>query len=331
MMNRRFKLLVLVLLTAVLVLSAAIANLAFSGRQQNKKAADPEEPENGAAVTLFPGQNGLWGARAANGRILIEPTWYYLRAMSDTVLIARRNDGTIDSFGLIRISGEQLVPFLYSSFEPKGTDFWVAALTENGQRKYHLYQSDGTRWADESWDSAELTNGILTVTLGNSSYTGRLSGRRIVWTDIHEEYPVSLYTLTMNLNETRLRNLPSADTLHRLGKAAADYLEYLFITREEPDPAYMSAENRNEVLAANLYKGCQLKDAEISRITVRDTDSYPEYLVQMQVRFRELDYDGEVRLVRTAITLKLTRNAAGDFVYTGCSDTRLKAAAGILR
>ena len=90
MMNRRFKLLVLVLLTAVLVLSAAIANLAFSGRQQNKKAADPEEPENGAAVTLFPGQNGLWGARAANGRILIEPTWYYLRAMRTVSLIARR-------------------------------------------------------------------------------------------------------------------------------------------------------------------------------------------------------------------------------------------------
>ncbi len=331
MMNRRFKLLVLVLLTAVLVLSAAIASLAFSGSSSRKKTDDPETPENGADITLFPGQNGLWGARAANGRVLIEPTWYYLRAMSDTVLIARRNDGTIDSFGLIRISGEQLVPFLYSSFEMQAPDFWVAALTENGKRKYHLYHADGTRWADVSWDSVSLTNGILTASLGSSSYTGRLSERRIVWTDIREEYPVSLYTLTMDLNETKLRSLPAVQTLHKLGEAAADYLEYLFITREEPDLAYISAENRSEILAAHLYKGCQLKDAEISRITVRETDSYPEYLVQMQVRFRELDFDGELKLVRTGITLRLTRNAAGDFVYTGYSDTRLKAAEGILR
>lgn len=329
-MNRRFKVLILVLLTAVLCLSAAIANLAYSGSGSGQKPADTQTPAAGSSVTLFPGQNGLWGARTATGRVLIEPTWYYLRSMSDTVLIARRNDGTIDSFGLIRISGEQLVPFLYSNFEMKTPDFWIAALTENGSQKYHLYHADGTRWTDESWDSAELNNGVLTVTLGNSSYTGRVSpnSRRIEWTELHEEFDVSLYRLTLDVNETRLRNLPSAETLHLLGDAAADYLEYLFITREDPDTARIDTEHSSEIRAADRYEGCQLKGAQISRITACETEGYPEYLLQMQVQYRQLNAQGEAETVRTGMILRLRRDGTGDLVYAGFSDTRQRAIFG---
>ena len=42
--------------------------------------------------------------------MLIEPTWFYLRTMSDSVLIARRSAGKSAEYGLIRTNGEQLVP-----------------------------------------------------------------------------------------------------------------------------------------------------------------------------------------------------------------------------
>lgn len=333
-MNRRFKLLVLVLLTAVLCLSAAIASLAFSGFGGKTVQQNPETPSAGPSVSLFVGQNGLWGARNANGRVLIEPAWYYLRLMSDTVLIARRNDGKTDSFGLIRSSdGEQLVPFLYSSFEMRAPDLWVASMKENGQMKYHLYHEDGTRWINASWDSVLLSGNTLTAIRGNSSYTGTLSktDRRIIWTEIHEEYPVSLYPLIMDLSEAKLRHLPDAGTLRQIGQAAADYLEYLFITGSKPDASRISTEQANEILIADRYQNCQFQKAEISRISVRETNGFPAYLVQIQVQYRAPKTEDETETVRTAILLTLSRNAAGDYTYSGCSDVRLDAAGDALR
>jgi len=326
-MNRRLKVLVLLLLMAVLLLSAAIAGMAFSGYGTKKEVNDPQEPEPAASVTLFVGQNGLWGARAANGRILIEPAWYYLRAMSDTVLIARRSGGASDNFGLIRISGEQLVPFLYSSFETKGADFWVAALKEDGRQKYHIYRADGTRLTNESWDYVDYSDGNLTVTLNGSRYSGKISGvtHRITWTDIHEEFPVSHFKLTVDLNTNLLRQMPSTDTVHQIGEAAASYLEYLFVTRE--NAGNISTEDTAD---AHAYEGCQLKNAEISRITALETEGYPKYLVQMQVQYQTLNENGKPELVRSAFLLTMGRNATGEFEYTGFSDVQMKAKSGMV-
>ncbi|MBQ8920951.1 MAG: hypothetical protein IJ060_02175 [Oscillospiraceae bacterium] len=325
-MNRRFRVLVLVLLTAVLLLSAAIANLAYSGSGNQGKKPNEETPESGSAVTLYV-QNGLWGARSKSGRVLIEPTWYYLRAMSDSVLIARRNDGREDRFGLLRTNGEQLVPFLYNAFEQKETDLWVASLTENGVPKYHLYHSDGTRWINRSWDSVSLAGDALTVTEGESTYTGRLSAQagRIIWDDWHAVFPVGLYKLTMNLDAQRLRALPAEDVLTHLGAASAEYLEYLFITREAPEDARISAENSSEIRAAHAYAGCQLKEADITRISVQQTETFPVYTVWMIVQYHELNSSGEAQTVRTGMTLRISRNAMGDYTYFGFTDARTAA------
>ena len=328
-MNRRFRVLVLVLLTAVLFLSAAIANLAYSGSGSQSKKPNEQTPESGSAVKLYV-QNGLWGARSASGRVLIEPTWYYLRAMSDSVLIARRNDGREDRFGLLRTNGEQLIPFLYNSFDPKNADLWVASLTENGVPKYHLYRADGTRWINRSWDSVSVSGNELTVTEGESTYTGTLSEKegRIIWSDWRAVFPVGLYKLTMNFGQDALRTLPAEDVLTHLGSACAAYLEYLFITREAPEDAKISAEHSSEIRAAHEYAGCQFKDAEITRISVQQTETFPVYTVWMIAQYQELNSAGEAQTVRTGMTLRISRNAMGEYTYFGFTDARTAASGG---
>ena len=73
-MNRRLKLLILVLLTAVLFLIAAILSfrLASPAGTQQEPEAQPAGSKTG--IELFEGSNGLWGAVNSNGRVLIEPT-----------------------------------------------------------------------------------------------------------------------------------------------------------------------------------------------------------------------------------------------------------------
>ncbi|MBR3419829.1 MAG: hypothetical protein IKG82_14170 [Oscillospiraceae bacterium] len=137
-MDRRLKLLILVLLAAVICLSVGIASLRMSGRSGGQTASEAQPAVNGSQAIQLYQENGHWGARTANGRELIAPTWAFLRAMSDSVLIARRGDSRSDKIGLIRTNGELLVPFLYQSIAPadaQDTNVWLATMQENGKRK----------------------------------------------------------------------------------------------------------------------------------------------------------------------------------------------------
>ena len=91
--NGRYRIPVLVLLTLALCCGAFAAsrgrNLAErTGTEESSQAAPADSPP----VSLY-GDSGLWGLRSASGRMLIEPEWYSLRMMSDSVLIARRGGG----------------------------------------------------------------------------------------------------------------------------------------------------------------------------------------------------------------------------------------------
>ena len=74
-MNRRLRLLVIILLAAVLFLSAAIISFRLSGSQPMTENTGAAPSAGHSAVILFEGSNGMKGARTANGRVLIEPTW----------------------------------------------------------------------------------------------------------------------------------------------------------------------------------------------------------------------------------------------------------------
>ena len=329
-MNRRLKLLILLLLTAVLCLSAAIASLRLTGTETDQTDPENQPAAGSSAVTPFVGSNGLWGARAANGRVLIEPTWYYLRTMSDTVLIARRSDGKTDRFGLIRTNGDLLVPFLYYAITPADAsdpDVWLAGFMEDNQQRYHLYHADGTRWSDTTWDSCTYQNGILNTAIGSDSYQGILTAEGIVWQDWHTEYPVGLHKLTMDLDANALSRLPDEETLRQLGETAAAYLRYLFVTKEPPGDSLLSSSD-NAALRTGYrdYEDCRLNTAEISRIRMPETEGLPMYQMQMQVRYQRDEGHGNLSVIDTAMMLTISRNAAGMYTYSGFFDAQMQAA-----
>ncbi|HAG14458.1 MAG TPA: hypothetical protein DCG49_11455 [Ruminococcus sp.] len=327
-MNRRLKRIWLVLLALLMCLGAAATRWV----QPEPEQPEPEkQPADSASVQVFPGQNGRWGARAANGRTLIEPTWYYLRIMSDTVLIARSSDGKKDCFGLIRSNGEVLVPFIYSAFAPVSglQDVWKASFTENGRQYYHLYHEDGTRWSDEAWESCSFEDGILTAAFGKECFTGVLNDREIDWESWSSEYPVGLHRLTMQFSGGVLHRLPQISTLRQLGECAAAYLRNLFVTHEPPDATLLSAEENGSLRAAfrNRYANCRLRSAEIVRVHRRETDALPSYAVQMHVTYERSGQGNGLEVIETSMMLTVSRNADGAYIYSGFTDARQSAAA----
>ena len=332
-MNRRLKLLILVLLFAVLCLSAAIVSFRLASPAGEQPQPEAQPAGNRSAVTLFEGTNGLWGAKNASGRVLIEPTWFYLRTMSDSVLIARRSAGKSAEYGLIRTNGEQLVPFIYHSIVPvaaSGSDLWIASFEENGRERVHLYHADGTRWSDTAWDSCSYEDGMLLLETGGNRWLGALNGQHIGWTEWHTAYPVGLHTLTLDFSEAELKRLPSADVLTDIGEAAAGYLRYLFITKQHPDKTMLPEESKSEVLMDYHYISCRLVSAKISRIKALETDGLPSYLVQMQVRYQRPTAESSIGdTIDTSMMLTLTRSTTGTLTYSSFTDSQMNAAGGI--
>ena len=329
-MNRRLKLLLLVLMIAVLILSASIVSFRLASPAGEQPLPDTQPVGNGNAVSLIEGTNGMWGAVNANGRVLIEPTWDSLRIMSDSVLIARRNDSKNDNIGLIRTNGEQIVPFIYQSIVPvaaSNSDLWIASFTENGKQYYHLYHADGSRWSDTAWDSYSYENGALTLQSGECCRKGTLQGQHIEWTEWYTVYPVGLHTLSVALDESELKRLPPAETIADIGEASAAYLRYLFVTKQPPDDALMPQENSETVRTDYRYISTRLVSAEISRIKEIETEDLPAYLVQMQVEYHVTSKSGGIQDdIRTSMLLTLKRSANGALIYTDFRDSQMSAA-----
>ncbi len=349
-MNSRTKLLIFALLAAVLFLSTAIISFRLASPAGEQLEQETQPAENRNAVSLIEGSDGLWGAVNANGRVLIEPIWGYLRIMSDSVLIARPSESKSDQIGLLRTNGEQLVPFIYQSIVPvaaSNSDLWLAAFTENNKIYYHLYHADGTRWSDKAWDSYSYEEGMLTLESGKCRRKGKLHDQQIEWTEWHTAYPVGLHMLTMDLDEIELKNMPSAEILSDIGETAAAYLRYLFVTKQQPDDTLLSPENSHEICVGSRYESCRLVSADISRIKTLETEGLPSYLVQIQVKYQIMDskndllekpfYEdrklqekyqnqgGILETVQTSMLLTLTRNASGALTYSGFRDSQMYA------
>lgn len=330
-MNRSQKLFVFLLVTAVLCLTAAILSFRLSAPAEDTSDADTQHESSSSAISLFVGSNGLWGARAANGRVLIEPAWPYLRIMSDTVLIARRNDGKADHFGLIRTNGEQLVPFLYTSVmlaDSAEPDLWLARFTENDAQYVHLYHADGTRWSDTAWEICTYGDGSLSVAAGNERRQGVLREGSIRWQSWYAEYPVGLHQLVMAQDNIQTAQLPPISVLSQLGEASAEFLRYLFVTKTAPEAFPISAENMADIRVDYRYPSGRLVSAEVSRVKIRETDGLPSYLVQIQVVYQRTADDGKQERIETAMELVITRNAAGAYTYSSFSDSQMNAASG---
>ncbi len=322
-MNHRMKILILLLLAGVLILSAAVAHRAFGSTDPGTppENSGAETPAGSGSVTLFV-ENGLWGARSAGGRVLLEPSWYHLRTMQDDLLIARKQtgNGSIRS-GIIRTDGSVLVPFLYSSIEPKNDILWLASLEERGSTRYHLYRSDGTRWSDTEWDGCELNGDELLLTAGSDTVAYRLTDGKPVRTAWNSTHEVGLHSLTMQFDAAQLANMPDTGTLLALGNAAAAYLIYLFIDDRYVDSSLFSGSGDPASVAVSArYRGCRLISAEVSGVTVQETAGYPAYQLQIPVQYRRTEASGSSMVVRTALTLTVSRNAAGAYTYSGFRD-----------
>lgn len=323
--NGRYRIPVLVLLTLALFGGAFAAN---RGKDLAERAGTEESsqtaPADSAAVSLYI-DNGLWGLRNATGRMLIEPEWYSLRMMSDSVLIARRGGGENDRFGLLGTNGDLIVPLIYSSFHQIADDIWAAEITEGSRERYHLYHGDGTRWQDISWDTCTYENDLLTLTAGHNVFNYAVEGGRLRRERWYSEHAVGLHNVRMEFDAGALRSCPEDEVLLSLGNAAADYLNYLFLTGEAPDSALLTAENPAELKVGYRYRSCTLATANVSRLKLLQTGGYPTYLMQLQVTYKRNHTEGNPEVVNTAMYLTVSRNAAGAYTYSGFTDTQMAA------
>lgn len=323
-MNSRMKILILLLLTAVLCLSVAVASRAMTDSELPVQNSDPAGKPQDQTVQLF-SENGLWGAKTPGGRVLIQPQWQHLHAMNDEVLIASKQTADGSRCGLIRTNGELLVPMIYDHIERRAADLWVADFRENGAVRYHIYHDSGTRWTDIAWERCEAEGNTLLLGRGSDYVKNRLENGRLIRTEWHSEHWAGPRRLTMDLNAGQLAAAPDPETLTHLGEAAAAYLAYLFIPGSTLDPGLLSGDDTASILAASRYRNCELRSARVARLQIAESSGFPTYEMTVSVSYRRSGEEDEYEIVETGLRLTLSRNAAGAFTYSSFSDPKLEA------
>ncbi len=314
------KLLILALLTAILILTAAIVSVAMQGK--GTPSAMPDAGSSSGTVSLYV-ENGLWGIRTNSGRNITEPKWSNLRVMNDTMLIAKEGVGTARRYGIIDNKGDTLVPYVYSDFTLLDSlHLWVATLADTEQTQYHLYDANGSLCSMTAWESCSPEGDLLYLTNGNDNYTAVYSADGLQFRTHHSEHSVGLRKLTMALNRSTLERLYTPQTANALGDAAAAYLSYLFVTPDTPlDNAVIGSEDPSSLLVSSRYSGCRLQSAVVKRVLPLQTEGLPAYSICIQVRYAPVSAGNDAsRAVTTAMFLQVAQNANGDFVYTAFSD-----------
>lgn len=324
-MHRRMHWMILVLLLVVVGLMIAI----LRPRQESETADDSGIVTPASNETELFVENGKWGVRTGFGRTVLEPEWYYLRAMGEDLLIARSDGSSESRYGIIRYNGEIVVPFFYDSIDSKAEDLWIAQIEENGVVQYHLYHQDGTLWMTTAWDDTKYTQEQLMLQRGDDSFIASLGANGIEWEQWHSAHMVGLHTMTMDFNAAQLRHLPDWETLYMLGEAAACYLNGLMIATPDTLSFFPSnIEDNTNFSGAYYYTNCTLQDASVSRVKIVQTEGFPAYLVQMQVTYIRTDADGAETTISTAILLDISRNLNGSYVFTGMRDLQQEVSGG---
>ncbi len=319
-LNRQMKLLILALLTAILILTAAIVSLAMQGKESG--TAIPDTGGSNGAVSLYV-ENGMWGIRTNSGRPITEPKWSNLRVMNNTMLIAKSAAGSARRYSIIDNKGDTLVPPVYSDFTLLDEQqLWVAALADTEPQQYHLYDTEGQLCSMTAWDSCSVEGDMLLLTHGNDRCTADNSPEGLRFYSHYSEHAVGLRKLAVELNRAALEKLYTPRTANALGDAAANYLSYLFVTPDTPlDNALIGSEDPSSLLVSSRYNGCRLQSAAVRHIILLQTDGLPAYRLQIQVRYAPITAGNDAsRTVTTAMLLTVAQNANGDFVYTAFSD-----------
>lgn len=327
-MERRMRRLILAALAVLMLLTAVLANAVSQKENQNLQLNEEQDSSADATAFSLYVENGLWGARTAGGRVLLEPTWYSLREMSDSVLIARKNDAASDGYGLINRNGEVLAPFIYDAFEEKSDLLWLGKWTENEEVRIHLYRSNGERWSDFSFTDCtpgtDEAHGDQHLTAGENLFGVTFSPDGMVWKYWKTLHPVRTKNLVMELNADELAALPPPETLLHLGDAAAEYLVYLFFTHELSEQSF-SAEDPSTVKVWYFYQNCTLRSAAVRKLIELPTDGFPSYQLLLDVEYGRLQEHSAYETVHTTMQLLITRDAAGAYTYSAFSDAQIAA------
>ena len=317
-MDRRMKPLILLLLTALLCLTTEMNALIVQKHAEQSK----ETTLHNFSLTepYIYAENGLWGIRTGSGREILAPTWHQLLTMGDDVLVAQKSaDG---KYGLIHRNGDIIVPFLYDEFcTISGENLWIGTVEEDVGTRYHLYRGDGTRWMNTAWEEYTYEGGILFLKNKDTECSLSLDHASISMQSRRAVHHVGLHQLTMDLDDTQLARLPSSDVLTHLGDAAANYLIYLFVTRNvPPDASLLIGENTSPLTISYLYADCVLKKASVRDIRVLESEGFPQYEIDMDVSYNRLEDAAIAERFETQMTLTIAANADGTYGYAAFYD-----------
>lgn len=183
------------------------------------------------------GENGFYGVKNSSGKIIIEARWNTINQIGDERFIVSIFTSKGARYGIIDISENVIVPFVYTDITDYNEEF-LAGVSSDG--KYVLFDCSGEVLINEEWDSFHknyeksslgATGNYIQADKGNSTCRIRLrEDGNLIMTDIHMARDILGHERTINaVNHSGILRISDTFRIYNeITDRSVEYIEALF-------------------------------------------------------------------------------------------------------
>lgn len=165
-MNRRIRILVLVLLVALVILIVATIHFSTSiSRTSESQDAIVSETQS---AQIFRDKNDCYGLMDEFGNTILEPDWEDLEFLTSSYVLATTQTDDGKRVGVFDLEGNLIIPFVYDEIRAFGDTGFVAVFPSE---RCILYDDSFSVVDAMTWDCANDTSDGIDFVLGDDTYS----------------------------------------------------------------------------------------------------------------------------------------------------------------
>ena len=308
-MSNQAKFLISLLFIAIIILCAGLTRFYFDVTKNTGYTNDGEEIdalfrtyENGMQV--FASANGYYGLLDEEGSVIIEPEWIEILTVTDEMALVSRKIQDEVLIGGIDFEENVVLPFVFRSMEEIQNTYYIGTAAED--ESCIIYNLEFEPVFQNSWDSAEYSNGILLLERDGCLFSYYIAEEEPIFRKAQMTCMVEKHELDWNIaNRIYLSEL-NPDDLLRINHCVTSYIQMLLDNDFSRLSSISAPEYSNGLSKADCFAGFTFEDVTDFSFSSSDREK------QIYDFAFTIEYDAQLPEQKTSTEATETTASAGE-------------------
>lgn len=332
--GKYFKWLLILLCGLLVIMTIALIKFYFevnknSPEKKSENAAVTEFDENENGYKTFENEDGKIGVTDKDGRVVIKPEWNNAFCLGSDRFIVSVNVGGTDKMGIIDIDENIISPFIFNKFEAvspavsKNPGIIKGYVSE--ENGYIIFDSSGNLLNGRIWDDVSETDGQISLTKGNDSFSAMRIGTKISVTSADMIRNADGRLIYVKTKDSTLLTSAETETLSRIMDISSEYLDALMNGKKDTIAGLTEEQYYSALAENNIFDSCNINKIYECTISVNNGKNAGDdsYVFSSKADYDYIAEDTEIKNIVSEISLNIVKNSQGKFIIRSISKTDL--------